>query len=110
MMNVMVQEAALFSPLASEPDLAALVKLFVEEMPDRIDTLRDSVERGDRETLARAAHQLKGAAGSYGFPALTPTASRLEFAARNREPDLHVLELVNDLIELCQRCRAGRPN
>lgn len=109
MMNTIELGSELYSPLASEPDLAALVKLFVDEMPDRVETLRDSVERGDRETLARAAHQLKGAAGSYGFAELTPTASRLEFAARNREPDLHVLELVNDLVELCRRCRAGMP-
>ena len=62
-----VPTGPLYSQFAEDPDLAELVDVFVEEMPRRVATLLDRLEQADWDSLGRAAHQLKGAAGSYGF-------------------------------------------
>ncbi len=68
----------LYSSLATDPDLAELVEIFVESLPERVETLKQAFDQGDWETLRRTAHQLKGAAGSYGFDPLSPSAAKLE--------------------------------
>ncbi len=101
---------ALYSSLASDPDLSGLVELYVDEMPDRIETLKETFESGDMELLRRTAHQLKGAAGSYGFDQLTPYAATLEASIRNDQPENEIRELLDVLVELCQKVRAGGPD
>jgi HPt (histidine-containing phosphotransfer) domain-containing protein len=44
-------------------------------------TLRAAIERGDFETVARLAHNMRGTAPSYGFPDLGSLGARLEAAA-----------------------------
>ena len=62
----------LYSSLGADPDLAELVAMFVDEIAGRVGRMRDCLDAGDTDGLRRAAHQLKGAAGSYGFFQLTP--------------------------------------
>lgn len=97
------------SSLAADPDLGELAELFVEEMPDRTRTLLEQAEERDWSRLARTAHQLKGAAGSYGFDQITPYAKDLELAAREGTDEQQILGALNDLIEICNRARAGTP-
>jgi len=61
--------------------MGELVEMFVDEMPERIALLGEALASGDRESLERTAHQMKGSAGSYGFDQLTPYAAAV---ARNR--------------------------
>ena len=56
-------------------------------MPDRIASLVNQAAERDWAQLARTAHQLKGAAGSYGFNEITPSAAKLEAMARNGEQE-----------------------
>jgi len=99
----------LHSPLAEDPDLAEVVELFAAEMPERIaNVLRHFDARRWRE-LQRAAHQLKGSAGSYGFAPITPAAARLEDAVREARPEQEIRQAVEELVALCARVRAGRP-
>jgi HPt (histidine-containing phosphotransfer) domain-containing protein len=81
----------IYSPLAEDPDLREIVAQFVAEIPDRQATLAASFEQGDAELLARTAHQLKGAVGSYGFEAAAPYAAALEAALRG-EQSRHAVE------------------
>ncbi len=99
----------LYSSLADDPDLCAIVELFVEEMPARIAEFQRLLEAEDWDALRRAAHQLKGAAGSYGFSAITPAAGRVEQVIRECQPEQCILEAVQELIDLCRRARAGAP-
>jgi len=99
----------LYSTLAGDPDLGAIVAVFVEEMPERVDNVIRFLNRGDREQLRRAAHQLKGAAGSYGFDPITSAAARLEDAIRQSRPDEDIRQASDDLVELCRQARAGTP-
>ena len=99
----------LYSELAVDPDFGEIVEMFVDEMPQRLETLRQHFESGDREKLRGAAHQIKGAGGSYGFDEITPFAARLESVANNHALEDEILAALNDLIATCSRIRAGVP-
>jgi HPt (histidine-containing phosphotransfer) domain-containing protein len=101
---------AIYSYLGGDPELGELVALFVEEMPARLASFQQEHLAGDRAGLGRLAHQLKGAAGSYGFIQATPYAARLEKAARENLPEEEMLLALNDLLDLCSRMRAGVPH
>lgn len=99
----------LYSELGADPDLGELVAMFVDEMPARIDALASLAAARNWVELSRAAHQLKGSSGSYGFQQLTPAAARLEAALGAGEPEDQVLLALQELVELCRLARAGAP-
>lgn len=98
----------IYSPLAAHPQLDRLVDLFVEEMPKRINALQAHAGNRDWYEVGRLAHQLKGAAGSYGFHEITPCAAALEAAARGGQPE-RAKEALDELVRLCRSVRAGTP-
>jgi len=100
-------EAPLYSSLAFDPDLAPLVELFVEDLPDRAEMLLDRLQASDREGLRRAAHQLTGAAGSYGFQDITHRAAVVEQKLGGMAAEEEVAAAVNALIDLLRRARSG---
>ena len=100
----------MYSVLSEDPDLGEIVEMFVDEMPDRVANLLSRLESGDWEELGRAAHQLKGAAGSYGFDAISPAAGQVEQAIRDGEPEEDIRRTVDSLVGLCRRARFGRPS
>jgi len=97
----------LFSPLAGDPDLCELVQMYVDEMPDRIAVIAQLLAEGNWEELRRAAHQMKGAAGSYGFDAVTPAAGAVEDAIRDGAPEEQIRQAAASLLAVCSRVRAG---
>jgi histidine phosphotransfer protein HptB len=99
----------IYSRLASDPDLSDIVDMFVDEMPGRVEAIRKQCTEANWNDLQRTAHQLKGAAGSYGFDALSPSAGRVEAAIRQHEPEDRVRAAVEELISLCNRTRPGVP-
>jgi histidine phosphotransfer protein HptB len=99
----------LYSTFGTDPDLCEIVELFVEEMPSRIQTLVEQCNSGDWEGLRRTAHQLKGAAGSYGFEDISPAAARLERFLGGREPEKVIRNTLQQLVDICSRVRAGGP-
>ena len=70
----------LVSDLLEDPDLAELANSFADALPARVQSIAECVEHGDREAVVRLTHQLKGAAGSYGFPIISDVARQLEYA------------------------------
>ncbi len=99
----------LYSSLGADPDLAEIVGLFVDEMPARVSALQDLLQAADWESLRRTAHQLKGAAGSYGFGPISPAAAVLETALRENAPEDEIRKSVDELVDLCSRARGGAP-
>ena len=99
-----------YSALGADADFAEIVALFVDEMPGRIRDLQAHFGCANWDELARLAHQLKGAAGSYGFDQVTPFAARLEKTLRNGEPAAAVRAALDELLEACGRVRAGGPH
>jgi len=107
-----VQEAsdgpAIYSRLEDDPDIAALVQLYVREMPNRTQTLLKLSQARDWDGVRRLAHQIKGAASSYGFEPVSRSASKAEEAAMNRSSDEAIASAVEELVAMCARMRAGR--
>lgn len=100
----------LVSRYADEPEMAALVTFFVEEMPARIQAIESAWSAGERRLLGRLVHQLRGAGAGYGFPEVGEAAGRVEAALTGGAPEgLAALDRsVRELIELCERACAAR--
>ena len=72
----------LVSELADDPDMIELIQAFVGDLPGRLAAVEKTLAEQTLEDLARLAHQLKGAAGGYGFPQISDAASRLESSVK----------------------------
>jgi HPt (histidine-containing phosphotransfer) domain-containing protein len=62
----------------SQELLGELIEMFPEESRRRLDDIRDALEAGDAERLARGAHSLKSAAAMFGASALVAAALEVE--------------------------------
>lgn len=109
MSELTVARGYVYSSLGTDPDLGELVELFVTEIPDRVARLHEAWNSSDLEALGRSAHQLKGAAGSYGFEELTPALQRLDHSVRCEKPEDEITAALEEVSELCERVRAGSP-
>jgi HPt (histidine-containing phosphotransfer) domain-containing protein len=58
--------------------MADIVRLFLEDHPSRLATIRAAIDANDANTLRVAAHGLKGAAGNLGAMAVYEATSALE--------------------------------
>jgi HPt (histidine-containing phosphotransfer) domain-containing protein len=98
----------LVSEFASDPDMKELVDFFITELTDRIDAMHEALEADDRDRLKTLAHQLKGAAGGYGFSSITTEAAEVERAVLTQQAELSTIaEKVESLIALCKRATMG---
>jgi HPt (histidine-containing phosphotransfer) domain-containing protein len=95
------------SQLAGDPDLRELIERFVHELPQRLAKLRLAACADNLPEVGRLAHQLKGAGGSYGFPALTEAAHELERAARVVQSSSDVCRALEWLNAVCDRTRVA---
>lgn len=108
MSNSTIDNGPIYSSLADDPLMGELVEMYVAETPSRIARLETALASGNRDALRSAAHQMKGAAGSYGFDGLTTAAAALETAVRDSEPADSVRRRFDELIGLCRRIRTGK--
>jgi HPt (histidine-containing phosphotransfer) domain-containing protein len=102
----------LTSVLSTDPDMAEIVAEFASEMPGRIEQLTKSWDQQQLDVVQRLSHQLKGAAGGYGFPQISDAAGKLEqslvaLSGAGLESDIARLRtLYGELVSLCKRVRA----
>ena len=81
----MTQDAqAVRSEFADDPDMSGIVGQFVSELPDRVHSMNAALAAGQFEQLRVLAHQLKGAAGGYGFPRLGEAAALIDQGIKDR--------------------------
>ena len=96
----------LFSDYADDPDMLELVEMFVSELPIRMTSIEQAMQQTDLAALAKVSHQLKGAAGGYGFMPITDAAAQVEKLAKV-EKDLEEIEdSIAQLLTLCRRATA----
>ena len=100
-------EEALVSTYADDQDMKEIVEQFVHELPSRSTAILQASQTSDVETLKRMAHQLKGAAGGYGFPRITEAAGALETALEEKLDPTSLQQRVEVLANLCRRARAA---
>ncbi len=97
----------LYSEYASDPDMMELVEMFVDELADRIASIEQAVGQADMSSLAQISHQLKGAAGGYGFTPITESAAGVERLAKAEGDADSVQSAVSDLLSLCRRATSA---
>ncbi len=91
------------SEFADDPDMKEIVEFFVNDLGDRISAIRSAFDTDDRARLRTLAHQLKGAAGGYGFPTIGMAAAEVERQLVGQECELAGLQnKVEDLLVLCR--------
>jgi signal transduction histidine kinase/DNA-binding NarL/FixJ family response regulator len=73
-----VSAQPLRSTMGDESAVQTLLTRFISRLPERVKALRTCLEEEDLEKLRQTVHQLKGAAGGYGYPQLTHQAGRAE--------------------------------
>lgn len=95
------------SEYAGDPDLADILNDFVNGLPQKLQLMREAHASQDFSTLQRLAHQLKGAGGGYGYPALTQVCRMLEEESQKSDPEALTL-LLNDMDRLTQAIVRGR--
>ncbi len=99
--------APLVSRLAGLPAFDQLLREFVQELPARVAAMEADLRTDDVTALATRAHQLKGTAGTYGFPALTEAARALETGIAAGLAAAEIESRLRRLEEVCRRVRAS---
>lgn len=87
------------SNLAQKDPLAELSVRFITRTQERLAAINELVAgwragkaKGQLEELRRAAHQLAGTAGTFGFVALAQAAASLEAVAEQDDPPFCTIE------------------
>ncbi len=93
----------LHSDLAGDPEMQYLLEFFVERLPDRARSMVVALDSGDLEQLKVLAHQLKGAAGSYGFFPITDLCRDLEARVVAEMSADEIRTAISLVAELCNR-------
>ena len=76
--------------------LREIAGIFLEDTPQRIAELDDSLATGDISKFTRAAHSIKGSSSNLGATALRAVAEKLEHQARTSGLG-SVIALVNEV-------------
>lgn len=104
------REDRILSSFAGDPEMRELIGYFVEDLPKRTQALEQAWGAADLGSLRRIAHQLKGAAGGYGFDTIGQAAGELEVCAGDApvgEDHVRFIESqVRRLLDLCSRAAA----
>ncbi|MBB3232808.1 ATP-binding protein [Halomonas stenophila] len=102
-------EGRIYSSYSDDPDMADLVHQFVERLPIHVQDIRTAADIGELDRLRRLAHQLKGAAGGYGFQPVSRAAAKLETKVREADQASEVTEAVSQLVRVCRRVTHAGP-
>ena len=89
----------------SKPGTAKLVERFLAGLPQRIKSIEEAAAKGDWNQLKVLAHQLKGAAGGYGFAGASVAAAKVEAAVNTDAGAAAIAARVEQLSQLCASLR-----
>jgi signal transduction histidine kinase/CheY-like chemotaxis protein/HPt (histidine-containing phosphotransfer) domain-containing protein len=91
----------------ADPELAELFRAFTADLPERAEQIRKALESRDFALVRHRAHQLKGAAAMYGFPAISRLAATIIRKVVEDAPADQFSATVQELTALCEHA-AGR--
>ncbi len=96
--------------------LGEVYRMYMEDAPQRLRTIQESLAAGDAATMGKAAHSLKGISGSVGSTRLSEAALAVEkagragdlAAAREALPRLETLlaQTINEIRDILSRLPA----
>lgn len=104
-MRVTADQPFVFSDFSSDLEMREIIEMFVTELPRRTMAMQAAIRAGDTEQVRILAHQLKGAAGGYGFSALGEAAALVESAVKEACDVNVVRSRIGTLIALAARVR-----
>lgn len=89
-----------------DPELLVdLIRMFLEDGPEKVETITRGLAAGDLEVVERAAHALKGSAGSLGAVLVQRDCETLQLSSRNGDRD-RVAAAAQELVAHFQTARA----
>lgn len=62
-----------------------MAEFFLEDVPELLNAIRQGLQNGDAETVARSAHSIKGLAANFDAHKTETAARDVENAARNED-------------------------
>jgi CheY-like chemotaxis protein/PAS domain-containing protein/HPt (histidine-containing phosphotransfer) domain-containing protein len=90
--------------LDGDPDYGRAIETFVQNLPGRLDEMKDAFESRDFRSLAFKVHALKGVGGFAGFSVYTEKARQMEDAIRQQQID-NIARQLDELMDMCLRTR-----
>lgn len=108
----MVPDEVIYSEFANDKDMRKFIEEFVEELPNRMNTLATLTEKQQISGLKAAAAELKvlaSTSGGCGFNAVSLAAERLEEAIREGCDWNAIEELLGELQSLASRVSSSDP-
>ena len=93
------------SELASYPELMMMLRRFVTQLPEQIESLLAAQRERDIRRLRDEIDLIKRNATSHGYPSIRASAVNAQQELdQSRKPDAdNVLEAIDDLVDLCRR-------
>ncbi|MGA3067334.1 MAG: ATP-binding protein [Tepidisphaeraceae bacterium] len=101
---------ALRSEFAGDEEMREVLNEFVTLLPEQVKKLNQLLEEKNLDELRRAVHQIKGAGGGYGFPALTQSAAAAEQSIKSESGVETVSAQVRGLIDLIRTVEGYEPS
>lgn len=95
------------SPYQDDAEFRGLLREFVRALPERTAELRSAMGSADLARIIKLAHQLKGAAGMYGYPPLADAVEQLEDAALVGFDASRLRQLLREVERQSRRCERG---
>ncbi len=84
--------------------LTELISIYLDDMPGRLDQLREAVEIEDVETVRTVAHKIKGSSSNLGLAEVALASATLEDVGKNENIE-YVDSLLNSVVMAFERAR-----
>ena len=97
------------SLLEEEPDIADLLQGFIDRLPEIVLEIRNALEQGNKEELAKQIHDLKGVSGNYGYNVLFELCQKMEFEI-HADQLASLSEMLVRVEKIIERIRMGLPD
>ncbi|MFW7381507.1 MAG: Hpt domain-containing protein [Oligoflexus sp.] len=100
------------SPFSTTPEydsiIASVTQLFLQSLPSRLADFHQALQHSDWSRLAYLAHQMAGAAGSFGFPELGKLAAKIESLLKTQPKPENLELLMAAFDEQCQQALSAK--
>jgi HPt (histidine-containing phosphotransfer) domain-containing protein len=83
--------------------MMTVITEFVDGLPAEVQKISDSLEHKDMASLRRVVHQLRGAAGGYGFDPITSPATKAEESIDSSGSLAEITTKINSLVDVVRR-------
>jgi HPt (histidine-containing phosphotransfer) domain-containing protein len=100
----------IYSTLGDQPGMNQIIAEFVGDFEEGCRVMQDLLDRNELKDLCRAIHQLRGAAGGYGFEQVTELAAQAETSIRSSAALDVIAAQTHELIGVIKRIEGfGKP-